>query len=1651
MDSSAVPSEMKNPFDSPPPVEGQNPFNTPQAQPQTQSGMEASLEQVPTEAGPNNPLAYEEKVPLIEGSPSNSQLPASQEQFFVPPGASPTPAPETTEAPEPPEQPATPSPASMEFDAPTVPKAPPPEAYEQPFDATTARTLAMNLIHKFFTTQVNALTSHHIDSYDQFLSRDLAAIVKAHNPIILLKNPKGEPADPKKLYKYSVELYIGGKSGDKLYVGTPTIALENGKDVRLLFPNEARLRNLTYAVQIEADVYIRIGIRNSSNQYDYQEITFSEESKRERIPLCTLPLMLHSRYCLLHDKPPALLQQMGECTEDEGGYFLIDGSEKVLVTRQEGSFNTLWIDKKNLDPAIEWMGSISSLHPKTREVRRVAFYWTRARNIVKPFKGTFFHPSVLEVSIPMVLKPIPICILFRAMGVQTDKEILQLILPDFESPEAKLLADMMIPSFHRARAFPDTFSAMMYIKELTKEFSFSHVLDIVHNHLFPHVENTTEILKGSSANTQDGIQAPVVEDLPRSRVMFLADCVRRMLRVASGIDQPPSRDDTRNQRLKSSGFLLQLLFQNAYKSFTKLVKRTAEERFAYNESVYSGSDFVNIFNEANQPDVFAYGHISKKLMSGFKGKWMTGPVSEESGIIQEMSRLSYLDFMSHLRRVVLNFDTSLKLQGPRRLHTSQYGYFCTSETPTGGHIGITKNLSIATKISPGCYTESITRWLVKRGFVVPCDWVTPQIATVFYPVLLNRGLIGYTKDPEPLARILRLCKRSGYLPPLSSSGFSIPDRTVFLYFDDGRPLRPLIICEPIGHLPPLSMLKRKTWRDYVVGHLRPETEIGSREFVDPLGDRSSAKLEDYLEFFKQNADKLAVIEYLDPYEQNEALLANVPEHVVKQTTHMEVHPSTILGLLGNMIPYPNHNQSPRNQLSASQSKQGISLYATNWYNRFDNTANVLCYGQAPICRTLYQDYVGHGKMPYGQNIILAMGVYGGYNQEDGIIMNADALARGQFRSLNYRSYEAFEGDDEMKKYRIGNPKGIPSWTNLNNRLDYTKLDDQGIITEGSYVTQDTVIVGRYLLGERGTIQDASVTPQVWTRGRVEKVVVLVNNMGFRLVKIRVVQDRVPELGDKYSNRHGQKGTINVLYRSQDMPRTADGITPDMIMNPSAIPSRMTIGQMLEMMFGVVAAELGAIANVTAFMNDGSPHEMFGAVLEKLGMNKLCNTVLYNGMTGEQMEADIYMGVVYGMRLKHMTEDKWNARGQGRKEQRTHQPTGGRGNEGGMKIGEMERDALLGHAVAGFQLESYMERSDGTTFFVCNGCGTIPLYNEKKNFYLCPSCDGPIEFSGDTASSLEPIPPPTRSSATFSKIRFPYSTKLFFQEMAGLGNYAFRVLTSKDPTRLVGLEKVEADTEVQTQNLEQPLKPMVLQDFVPGPPAELEIELPTMADVEKTLQSLVSEVKAETAGQVPLNAQQQQPSLAQTMLAPGSIQPSLLQPAGPPSVLQPQQTSATIQPQIVQPPTGQPQLPPVNPFNSPQQRQQTQQTQQGVVQAAANQFNPFNTGAPVAPVATQEGAPVISIDTSEDALRMSGLVPPSERVLGSPGRPMSALLPPPPAGPVRQRSRRPPTQRPPMEMAQQGGYGYESDQSYQDEQQEQSQPSSGAPVQVIKLG
>jgi hypothetical protein len=733
-------------------------------------------------------------------------------------------------------------------------------------------------------------------------------------------------------------------------------------------------------------------------------------------------------------------------------------------------------------------------------------------------------------------------------------------------------------------------------------------------------------------------------------------------------------------------------------------------------------------------------------------------------------------------------------------------------------------------------------------------------------------------------------------------------------------------------------------------------------FIDPFADRPKVNMDTYIEGL---TPFLGALEYIDPYEQNEAYIANYVPDLKPETTHMEIHPSTLLSFMTCLIPFCNHNQSPRNQLGDSQSKQAISMYATNWQNRFDNSSHVLCYGESHLTSTLYSNYVGDGKMPYGQNIILAIAP-SGYNQDDGFVLNYDSLQRGLFRTISYRSYYLREEEDPLtkSKTRIGNPANIPAWKDLRPGVDYSKLDGRGIIKEGEYCDEHTVIVGGYLTTELGMIKDASLTPQVWTKGRVEKVVVLVNNANQLLVRVRIVEDRIPEPGDKVSNRHGQKGTIGVMLRATDMPRTKDGIVPDMVMNMHAIPSRMTVAQNLEQLFGKTVALAGAIGDGTVFMNEGSPEAIFGKVLEKMGFEKYGNEILYDGTTGVQMATSIFIGPLYGMRLKHMVGDKWQARGQGRKEQMTHQPTGGRGAQGGLKIGEMDRDTLIAHSIPSFVRESYMQRSDGSIIPICTSCGTVPIHNPRGGVSQCTLCDGPPTFVGNNESNMELLPPIQKQKGRIVNVEMPYATKLLAQEMASLINVGMRFITTGGGlARLMPLETAEG--EVAAVNA---LKPRVIPSVIV--PELLEQKPQTELTEEQIAQlgvpivtSARNEVIEGEEEDVPVNVRE-----AYSLMQEGVPQSQLgipeQQAAFAPPGLQEQVAVAPVQQQVAVAPVQQ-QAPPLVLEGGSRGRSILKRA--GPHSAVT--FPPPIPGLPPT-IAIPQG-PIITIDTGFDAMAASG--------------------------------------------------------------------------------
>jgi hypothetical protein len=649
---------------------------------------------------------------------------------------------------------------------------------------------------------------------------------------------------------------------------------------------------------------------------------------------------------------------------------------------------------------------------------------------------------------------------------------------------------------------------------------------------------------------------------------------------------------------------------------------------------------------------------------------------------------------------------------------------------------------------------------------------------------------------------VRLYRRNGLIHAYTSITFDITQNTVYIYTDAGRICRPVFYRDSeTGEMSFQSLANRPsfTWTELISGFnskrdkdFRPNNykmyEL-SELYENIHAESNPAKLKRFLE------DK-AVIDYIDTNESENALIAMNLADTRERCTHMEIHESLLLGVMGNLIIFPENNPSTRNAFSCGQSKQACSLYHTNHQVRMDKAAVVLVSGQVPLVKSRFLEYINHEGNPYGENAIVAVMCYTGYNVEDAMLVNEGALKRGLFRTTYYSTYEAHEEKTSTEGGTVetvfANIEQDPAIVGTKPGHDYSRLDATGLIRENTPVDDQTILIGQ-VQRSKTEARDCSKVPKKGQLGVVDKSFLTESEEGKRIAKVRLREMRIPTLGDKMASRAGQKGTIGLVIPEADMPFTKDGIRPDIIINPHAIPSRMTIGQFVECLGGKASASYGAFMECTAFNNRGSKIGVYGKLLSDIGYHSSGNEILYNGMNGQQIEAEIFMGPNYYMRLKHMVKDKVNYRALGPRTALTRQPVAGRANDGGLRIGEMERDSIISHGATNFLTESMMERGDKYYIAVCRTTGMIAVYNPSKNIFMSPMADGPLRFVGSLDGKEMNLEHITRFGRQYSVICVPYTFKLLLQELQTM-NIQMRIITEDN---IQHLETMTFSSNIQT--------------------------------------------------------------------------------------------------------------------------------------------------------------------------------------------------------------------------------------------------------------
>ncbi|KMZ97586.1 DNA-directed RNA polymerase III subunit [Plasmodium vivax North Korean] len=1186
--------------------------------------------------------------------------------------------------------------------------------------------------------KVKGLVKQHIESYNYFIKQEIKTIMNATT---------------NKILKSDIDEHFYVEFLD-IFVGKPSVE-ENMIETNLT-PQICRQRDLTYSAPIYVDV---------------EYVKGSNIIRKNNVEIGRLPVMLRSDICILNNKSEEELMKLGECPYDPGGYFIVKGTERVLLMQEQLSKNRIIVE---MDIKHNICATITSTTAESK---------SRCAIVYKNNKLYLKHNSFIE--------DIGVCIILRAMGYESDQEIFQMIgshrnylngillsLYELYSENIKTNLDALlyIGKKIRPRLLAKGFFSSMKEKQVKNEKDIiEEGLDFLSRVLLSHIQQK---------NKYDF----------RNKARCICLMIRRVLDSANNKNELDDKDYYGNKRLELAGQLISLLFEDLYKRFYFTLKKQIDQTLSkYMQSNYTSKLKYSGNVNDTYPDVFR--SLPKDIITrGMQAAISTGNWNikrfkmEKSGVSQVLSRLSFIACIGMMTRLNSQFEKGRKVSGPRALQPSQWGVLCPCDTPEGESCGLVKNLALMTHVTnDNENNEHLIEILYTLG-VEDSDSLTGEEMYkqgIFF-VIFNGILLGVHKKPRIFMRRIRCLRRYGKIGQFVSIYDNFLHNAIYISTDGGRLCRPLIIVEN-G--------KSKLSQEHILS-----LEKGIINFFDLL--------------------KSSVIEWIDVNEQNNLLIALNESDISVNTTHLEIDPLTILGVVAGLIPYPNHNQSPRNTYQCAMGKQAIGAIGYNQFVRCDTLLYLLVYPQKPLVKSKTIEFINFEKLPAGQNAIVAVMSFCGYDIEDAIVMNKSSIDRGFGRCMSLRKHAVelkkyFNGSNDLvlpsplaisklqqrqerqrrekrdrrekrekqemrekqeaqetlekqpqaqedqlapprqhaKEERDHEENGADSNVEEPKRFQnkeikkYHALDVDGVVSIGYLLREGQVYINKYSpKNVKDHVKDISkidlndlksneVKYKSVYPSYVDKIIFTENAEGLKIYKIIMRQTRLPELGDKFSSRHGQKGVVGLLVNQEDMPFTESGICPDLIMNPHGFPSRMTVGKLLELVASKSAVLDGEFKYGSIF--SGTPFEEMASILFKYGFNCSCKELLYSGLTGEPLETYIFMGPIYYQKLKHMVQDKIHARARGPRQLLTRQPTEGRSKEGGLRLGEMERDCLIAYGVSNLLLERLMLSSDVCDVYICEDCGMMG-YDTYCTF--CQKCD---------KNAL---------------VKMPYACKLLFQEL-----------------------------------------------------------------------------------------------------------------------------------------------------------------------------------------------------------------------------------------------------------------------------------------------
>ena len=1214
------------------------------------------------------------------------------------------------------------------------------------------------IVESYF--EQRSLVNHQLASYNDCIPSSDGMMSRMDRIVRNIRIGTDEPVEDNdggiiKLDVLDKEIVIRMKN---IHLGRPTIKEANGAE-HPATPMECRLRKLTYF----SPVYLDFKIIDEDKPAPEIE---------ERVHIGNLPIMVRSAQCNLHanhishlcgdadrklspytstedaDRLKQLLRRAGEDPLDPGGYFIINGTERVLISMEDLAPNRVTVEKNK----------------KYAHETEVAKIFSQKDGVRKPLNIEKRRDGMLMVKIPSAgTTPIPVVLLMRALGMENDKEIFAAIAGPVEAMKYTV-ANINDVKDNEEYGVESTEEALQWLEKKfaagqQKEYREARIQNLLDKELLPHL--------GSS------------EDNREKKAIFLGRIVRQVLEMAITNRDPNDKDHYANKRVRLAGDLMEDLYRVSMQQLARDLKYQLERHHNRKRELR--------INACLRPDV-----LTQKIMHALAtGNWVGG----RSGVSQLLDRTTYLAALSHMRRVTSPLVRSQPHFEARDLHPTHWGRLCPNETPEGQNCGLVKNAAQMIDVSEEVPEADVKELLREAGVdSSPAGWAEGS------RIHVNGDIFGLHKNPTKLVNQFKRRRRQGRIRSEVSIRHDSENRDVFINTDRGRILRPLLVLED-GDLKlskeSLENIRSGEWtfndlvsngvvewvdaeeeEDLLVAPRPYDLPMSSPENNRPinpanvewlnLGEEQISHANLRVEVHMPNGE--SVFEEfsvpLNYYQEDIDALRRKQKrkNLILVFTHVEIDPQLILGVCASLVPYPEHNSTPRVTGGTAMVKQSLGLPSANYRLRPDTRMHVLHYPQQSIVGTRAMKTTNFAQRPGGQNFVVAILSHHGYNMQDAVVINRAAVERSLGRSSFIRTYNAenkrFPGGQEERIEIPGTGldeiKGLKSWES------YTHLERDGLPTPETFLSsvggESSVLVGktsppRFLEEAHGHFlqaqerRESAMMVRHGESGWVDNVYVTESLDSTLLCRIVVRSEKIPEIGDKFASRHGQKGIIGRLVDEQDMPFTVDGVVPDLIINPHAIPSRMTVAHVLEMVGGKVGAMEGRHIDGTAF--SGEKEDSLRAGLLRNGFAHTGRESMMNGETGEAYEAEIFAGVIYYQRLHHLVSSKLHARSRGRVQILTRQPTEGRARQGGLRFGEMERDCLIAHGASMVIKDRLLDESDGWPLQVCNnsGCGHIAYYDWKRRTPVCPIC-------GDRAD--------------VHTVQTSYAFKLLLDEMKSLG-------------------------------------------------------------------------------------------------------------------------------------------------------------------------------------------------------------------------------------------------------------------------------------------